>query len=295
MTDPVAHCMKSEFVIVTGAEDLYWGKQRHNKMMFAQSAVRYARLWGPQFDRTTVFFFNGACSTEKDAVEDGKVVGTYFADGHTPAQVAALKASVEKYRARFREVTSWSQVAAHINNRGDKINGCDKHVQALIFFCHGTPGNIWLSNTKREFLTSGNTSAVSASSFLPEAALSSRRYRFRHATSWACQTANGAVSGPFEKTVSASLAQNMADTWDIEVRASATRTLYSGVFAGGLGGAFKGMISGSRRMVDGCLWEDDGADGSVKSGPKGDAENLQQGMWKIEPGQRSNYQRVYID
>lgn len=294
MTGPSATCMKCEFVIVIGAEDLYAGRQRHNKLMFAQSGVRYAKKWGPQFDRTTVFLFNGECSTAYTVEEDGKVVATYLKDGYTAAQISATKASIERYGGVFNEVSTWSQVAAHVNNRAAKIDGCEKRVQVLIFFCHGTPGRIWLANTKHEFVTDANLSAISSAAFLPETALP-RRYLSRHVTSWACQTANGAApAATFEETMSRSLAQNMADSWDIEVRASATRTLYSAVFSTGISGRYKGM-TGGRRMVDGCLWEDDGADGAVTSGPTGDHANLEQGMWKLEPGQRSGYGRVSLD
>ena len=69
MTEPIAPCMKCEFVIVVGAEDLYSGADRHNKLMFAQSGIRYTKSWGPKFDRTTVFMFNGLCCTNRVMAE----------------------------------------------------------------------------------------------------------------------------------------------------------------------------------------------------------------------------------
>lgn len=294
MTEPIAPCMKCEFVIVVGAEDLYSGADRHNKLMFAQSGIRYTKSWGPKFDRTTVFMFNGRCATRFNVTKDGAEKASYFKDGYTEAQIAATKASVERYGGIFSTASSWGDVAGHINNRAARIGGCEKYVQVLAFFCHGTPGRIWLANTRGEHLTADRLSAVSASSFLPEAALP-RRYLYRHVTSWACQTANGAKPAEtFEGTVSQSLAQQLADRWDINVRASATRTLYSAAFSTGISGRYKDL-TGGRRMIDGCLWEDDGADGSVTSGPTGDHPNLQQGMWQLEPGQRSGYRRLSLD
>jgi hypothetical protein len=283
--------MKCEFIIVVGAEDYYGGGQRHNKMMFAQSAVRYTQKWTPRFDRTTVFCFNGQCATSEVSPEGG----TFHKDGYTTAQINALKASVTKYKAEFKTATTWADVASHANNTGDKIAGCEKRVQVIVFFCHGTPGSIWLSRSKGVFLESGDLSALNSASFLPKSGLGGRKYNSVHATSWACQTANGAdPSASVEANMSKSLAQKMANTWNVEVRASATRTIYSNVFTTGLEGRRKQWM-GSRYFVDGVLWEDDGADGSVYSGESGDHKNLKQGMWILQPGQTSGYSEGRFD
>lgn len=296
MNDIVARCMKCEYVVVVGAEDLYYGSSRHNKMMFAQSAVRYVQKYAWRFDRTTVFYFKGKCSASLKSQDGDEETGqNYFRDGYTDAQIEAMKASIERYGGICDEAKTWSDVANHVNNVNDKIDECEKRVQVLIFFCHGTPNKIWLSNSESKYLQFNNLALINPNSFLPESGLTGRKYPSRHVTSWACQTANSGNSAlSNEENMSQSLAQKMADAWDIQVRASATRTVYSAVFSGGFGGLMDDWF-GDRRIVDGVLWEDDGADGSVKSGTGTDTRNVSQGMWVFNPGQTSGYDTGNFD
>jgi hypothetical protein len=286
--------MKVELVIVVGAEDYYSGGQRHNKMMFAQAAVRYARIYAGRFDRTQVFYFKGKRSRSMTSTDGTAATGqTYFADGYTDGQIAAMKQSLANYGANVSEASSWSTIAAHINNTGMKIGGCQKRVQVIIFFAHGGPGRIWLSSSEGVYFQSGDLSALTG--LLPETGLSGRRYGFRHATSWACQTGNiDAETATMDQRLSGSLAQAMANAWNLKVYASVTQTEYSATFSGGLAGRWKDAFGG-RRIIDGVLWEDDGADGRVTSSTGGKGENLDQGMWVFNPGQRANYRTISLD
>lgn len=290
--DIIARCMKREYIIIVGAEDIYSENDRHNKLMFAQSAVRYCKRYAYWFDRTTVFYFKGACTVRAES-PDG---GTYYKDGYTNNQITALKDSVQKYGAVFKEAKTWDDIAAHVNNTQDKIDNCEKRVQVIIFFTHGTPEEgIRLSASTGQYLNQkSQLSIISPHSFLPSSGLSSRRYSRRHVTSWACQTANsGDDDLGIEKNMSKSLAQRMADTWNIPVYASATRTSYSAVFAGGIQGKLDDWL-GDRRFIDGVLWEDDGADGAVESIDSASTSNVEEGMWILNPKQTSDYKEGHF-
>ncbi|WP_437994728.1 hypothetical protein WMF26_24975 [Sorangium sp. So ce185] len=261
-------CLKREYVIVVGAEDYY--DRPGNKMMFMAHAVRYVRIYGSRFDITTVLYFRGGPGV------------------HTDRQVAALTASVRKYKGTARSVRSWRDVASHINTR--TVNGCQKRVQVLIFFAHGQPGRIWLSADEGIFLTAGDLGRVDAGSFTPKRDRNSR-YTFRHVTSWACQTGNAGQRGSAEQNLKNSLAQKMADFWDIQARASITRTTYAGTWAGWR----PWDRNTDRRNIDNAVWEDDGADGSVESGSGSDQGNMPTGMYLLNPGQRSGYRTEDLD
>ncbi len=295
-----ATCMKCELVIVVGAEDHYSGGNRHNKMMFAQAAVRYAGRHGGRFDRTTVFYFKGLCKFPMTSPNgDGSTGTTYFADGYTDGQIAAMKAALVARKAVVKQANAWADVARHLNDTSQRIDGCEKRVQVLVFFAHGNPDRgIWLAASESKFLNKAALSAVTGDGFLPEEGLRGRRYNRRHVTSWACQTGNHIDRAPEALTMdqrrAGSLAQAMANAWDINVYASVTQTNYGATFSGGLGGMLKDL-GGGRRIVDGVLWEDDGADGSVVSSTGGSGPNLEEGMWKFQPGQSKSYAEMSLD
>lgn len=295
-----ATCMKCELVIVVGAEDHYSRGNRHNKMMFAQAAVRYAGRHGGRFDRTTVFYFKGKCKDPMTSANGDASTGTrYFADGYTDGQIAAMKASLVARKAVVKKADAWADVARHLNDTSQRIDGCEKRVQVLVFFAHGNPDKgIWLAASEGKFLNKAGLSAVTGDGFLPEEGLRGRRYNRRHVTSWACQTGNHIDRAPEALTMdqrrAGSLAQAMANAWGLNVYASVTQTNYEATFSGNLSGLLKDW-GGSRRIVDGVLWEDDGADGSVISSTGGSGPNLDDGMWKFKPGQSRGYEEMGLD
>ncbi|WP_156338846.1 hypothetical protein [Chondromyces crocatus] len=262
----VEACLKREYVIVVGAEDYY--DRAGNKMMFMAHAVRYVRLYARRFDITTVLYFRGSA--------------------HTTAQTNALETSVRKYGGTPKPVRQWSDVAAHINTK--RVNGCAKRVQVLIFFAHGSPGQIWLSASEKLFLTAAEVARVDASSFVPKDD-TNPRYSYRHVTSWACQTANAGNTGSAEDNLKASLAQTMANTWDIEVYASITQTDYTKTWAGW----HPLDTNADRHHIDNAVWEEDGADGSVRSGTGSDQGTMPSGMYVLRPGQTSGYRTRSLD
>ncbi|AUX39057.1 uncharacterized protein SOCE26_004390 [Sorangium cellulosum] len=261
-------CLKREYVIVVGAEDYY--ERPGNKMMFMAQAVRYVRRHGSRFDIRTVLYFRGGPGV------------------HTDGQVAALTASVKKYGGTAKEVRGWGEVASHINTR--TVDGCQKRVQVLIFFAHGSPGRIWLSADEGLFLTAGDLGRVDAGSFTPKRDRNPR-YTFRHVTSWACQTGNAGQEGSAEQNLKNSLAQEMADSWDIQARASITQTNYGGTWAGWR----PWDTNDDRRNIDNAVWEDDGADGSVVSGGGSAQGDMPTGMYLLNPGQSSGYRTADLD
>jgi len=266
MTSPaIQACCVRELVIVVGCEDHYPGAG--NKLMFMGQAVRYVRGWGFAFDLTTVMHFKGKA--------------------HTDAQVAALKASVVKYGGVFQSVSAWAEVAAHVNNTS--YQGSTKYVQVMLFLAHGTPGHIWLSAQEGLYFTATEAAQVNAASFLP-VDRDQGKYHYRHATSWACQTGNDGKSKDQTEALKNSLAQKMANYWNISVYASVTRTEYSSTWAGFIAGYLKT----SRRLIDGGLWQDEGADGSPASGEGSNQGDMKSGMHQLDPGQTSNYHTVSI-
>lgn len=261
-------CLKREYVIVVGAEDYY--ERPGNKMMFMAHAVRYVRRHGSRFDITTVLYFRGGPGV------------------HTDRQVAALTSSVRKYGGAAKEVRSWGDVASHINAK--TVDGCQKRVQVLIFFAHGSPGRIWLSADEGLFLTAGDLARVDAGSFTPRSDRNPR-YASRHVTSWACQTGNAGQAGNAEQNLKNSLAQEMADLWDIQARASITQTDYTGTWAGWR----PWDTNDDRKDIDNAVWEDDGADGSVRSGSGSAQGTMPSGMYVLNPGQSSRYGDIELD
>lgn len=273
-------CELLEYVIVVGSEDYYMTKQKGNWMMFMAQAVRYCRIYGSSFDLTTVFYFQGK--------------------GHTAAQVAAFTKSVKAYGAEPKAATTWSDVANHINTKTATKGGatCQKRVQVVIFFAHGSPGKIWLSSQEGLYFTTAEAAQVDAGSFVPKKFVS-HGYRSRHGTSWACQTGNSGAMDPatLDQVMAGSLAQSTANTWDIEFRASVTRTEYTNTWAG------RSLLDWktNRYNVDEAVWEDDGADGPVFSSTgsaQADASkgpSIPSGMFQFNPGQTSGYRTLNLD
>lgn len=272
--DSVESCYLREFVIIAGAEDLYG--RPGNKLMFLAQAVRYVRRWSKGFDLTTVFYFTG---------KDSKGVAI-----PTAAQVAAFKKSVTSYGGTPKAATAWSDVASHVNNTSH--DGCKKYVQVMVFFAHGSPHRIWLSANNGVYFTSTEAAQINAASFLPKDP-SRPAYGYRHVTSWACQTGNDGDTKTQEGALKNSLAQKVANYWNIEVRASVTKTSYTNTWAGGIAG----RLNFGRREIDGGLWQDEGADGSVFSG-EGFSQSpapIAPGMYQLNPGQTSGYKTLSLD
>jgi len=267
----IENCPIREYIIVVGAEDYYTGAGE--KLMFMAQAVRYVRLWSRKFDLTSVFYFQGVSATS--------------------TQCSAFKDAVIKYGGVVSKISEWSAIASHINNRQTVINGKSKQkqVQVLIFFAHGTPSKgIWLSSKEGKFFTAAEASTVDASAFIPKSNAGTR-----HVTSWACQTGNaGENSKTAEYNMTNSLAQALADFWDIKVYASATKTDYSNTWGTGISGLIDDW-SGHRSLIDGAVWEPDGADGSVFSSDKSSQGDMPQGMHRFMPGQTTNYQSYNLD
>lgn len=202
--------------IIVGVEDVH--NDAGNKMMFMAQAVRYVRRYKHLFDLTSVLYFEG---------EKGSGVEM------TPAQCEKFEAAVKQYGGVPTRVTDWSEVADHINRKTVTIGAekREKKVQVLVFFAHGVPGSIWLSSEEKKYFKAAQAATVDASSFLLDNFDNSC-----HVTSWACQTGNaGDPAKTAEENMAASLAQAMADMWDIKVYASPTRTDYSETWGGGLG------------------------------------------------------------
>ena len=261
----VQQCLQREYVIVVGAEDYY--DRAGNKMMFMAQAVRYVKNYASRFDLTTVLCFKGTKNTD--------------------AQLAALKNSVKTYGGEAKLVNFWSDVANHINTK--ESNGCQKRVQVLIFFAHGSPGRIWLSAQEGLYLQESNLGLIDASSFTPKND-KNPKYQYRHVTSWACQTANAGQPSSVNENLVGSLAQRMASAWDIEVRASITQTNYSKTWDG-----WRPWDVEKRQEIDGALWEPDGADGGVYSGNGSAQKNMPSGMYVLKPGQTSDYSTISLD
>lgn len=186
-------------------------------MMFMAQAVRYVRCYGHLFDLTTVLYFKG--------LSDFRM---------TPSQCEEFEAAVKQYGGVPIKVTNWSEVADHINRKTVTIGAekREKKVQVLVLFAYGEPGSIWLSEKEGLLSKAAQAATVDASSFPLDNSC--------HVTSWTCQTGNaGKRTKTAEENMAASLAQAMADIWDIKVYASPTRTDYSQTWSGSLGGVIE--------------------------------------------------------
>ena len=217
------------------------------------AAIRYVRKFSSSFKKTKVFYFKGKASSVVSTPEGA----SYFLDGYTEKQCERFEERIIHYGGESSRVNSWSDITSYLNSTRN-YNGCVLKISSLIFFCHGGPNSIYLSEKTGVFLKSADLPRLSSDAFIA--------HRFRgygsavHCTSWACQTANSSSTGSEEERVKASLAYEMSEVWGIEVWAACRRTVYSNAF-GTKFGRLDNFIY--RETVDGCLWENDGADGPV--------------------------------
>lgn len=292
-------CMKRELVVVVGFNDDY--KHGPNKMMFMAHAVRFIRLYRSRFDLATALYFPG-----KAAMDDGRPVQV-----HSPTQRAAFEKAVRKHGGQARAVSTWGEVASHINTK--TVGGCQKRVQVLTFVAHGgftnyqayegrvlTQGKrlgIWLDPPSKIHFNEACIKDVDAGSFIP-ANDKRARFSFRHVTSWACQTANAGMKDTAENNMRHSLAQKMANHWNINVFASVTRTEYTTTWQSVLDDP--AVLENPDRKpgtADDVLWDEDGAYSPVQSGTSSWQSDqklgrMPSGMFLLKPGQTSGYDVV---
>ena len=272
-------CTKKELIIVVGAEDHYSGKYAApHRLMFMAQAVRQAKMTHARYDKVSVFWFQGAervindkCSQISGKIEiDSDCYGKY-----TPKQVKAfeiaLKQYVPKNKLLIKEAKSFDDVAAQANKKTVVIDGktCKKKVRDMYFFGHGTPDvGFWLSNGTGHYLgLKNNVYKIHSESFYK---LSTQKAQVFF---YSCQTGNGTTEREDYKTYNeyvqankdASSAQYIANKWRVTVKASMRRTNYGPTWQTGFSGRWD-MLSGNRTMIDGKMWEEDGADAPMVSG-----------------------------
>ena len=81
-----------------------------------------------------------------------------------------------------------------------------------------------------------------------------------------------------------SIAQAIANEWNVTVKASMRRTNYGGTWETGFSGYYDEYISGNRKLIDGKVWEEDGADAPMKSGSnQSQLDLLPEGYFNYEP------------
>ena len=133
------------------------------------------------------------------------------------------------------------------------------------------------------------------------------RYPDIHITSWACQTGNAARESSvnengtvthqptIDENMANSLAQTIADFLKVKVYASARKTDYEKTWDTGISGLWDDL-TGTRKLIDEAIWENEGADNPVQSGTSNSGSvKMPQGMFSFNPGQRKNYQIIPLD
>ena len=244
-------------VIVVGAEDhdLSLG----NKLMFTMNAVRRARLTIGSFDETKVYFFRG----KKE--EKGKAFLNY-----TKGHIDAFKKSLVKLgliKSNLIEVNSWIDLSSKLNSYcNDEIK-----IKRMDFYGHGSNRGFWFSHDEDIFLTKSNVASLKPIVFKKDA-----KVYF-----YGCQIGNGFINMPqyFEWLGNAgvhrmdlsrkkeyieinkkhSLAQAVADSWEVDVNAPMNRTQY-----------FRTTMSKEKgdmpvETIDHAFWNEDGSNWDIST------------------------------
>ena len=200
----------SENVIVIGAQH---DNSRANKLMFVHQAMRSAALFATDFyEPTTVIMFT---------------------PGYTQNQMEAVRSSLSGHGVNLVTVETYDQLASYINSKDVEQHEVTQARQAdlvtnLQFYSHGCVGAIELGlnfpDASNMSLIQSNLNEIQSGAFAKDALVES----------FACRTGLGnssvsLVRLPWESLkLDESLAQGMANEWDVSVSAFVTRTDYSG-------------------------------------------------------------------
>ncbi len=273
-------CTKKELIIVVGAEDHYSGKYAApHRLMFMAQAVRQVKMTHARYDKVSVFWFQGAervisnkCSQISGKIEiDSDCYGKY-----TPKQVKAFEIALKQYvpenKLLIKEAKSFDDVAAQANKKTVLVDGktCKKKVRDMYFFGHGTPDvGFWLSNGTGHYLgLKNNVYKIHSESFYK---LSTQKAQVFF---YSCQTGNKDklykdtsmnYNEYIQKLKDESSAQFIANKWRVTVKASMRRTNYGPTWKTGFSGYWD-EYTGNRTMIDGKVWEENGADAPMVSG-----------------------------
>jgi len=267
-------CIKKELIIVVGAEDHY-GKASAvpHRLMFMSQAVRQVKITHVKYDKVSIFWFQGkkiadGCTSSGNI--DSNCYGQYTSKQIKAFEIA-LKQYVPKNKLLIKEAKSFDDVAAQANSETVVINGktCKKKVRDMYFFGHGTPDvGFWLSQDGRQYLgLKNNVYKIYPESFYKLTTKKAQVFFY------SCQTGNASKERrnykTYEKYVQAnkdaSSAQFIANKWNVTVKASMRRTNYGPTWKTGFSGLWDSLV-GTRTMVDGKMWETDGADAPMVSG-----------------------------
>jgi len=207
---PCGDCprIRKKNIIFIGSEmhyDSFWWK-----MMFMAPGIAAATGSGPlrPADETTI---------------------AYVPEGYTYLERLPLDGVANSLGHSIVRLLSSADIATVMNDLPEsEEDGCPVQVklQDVVFFSHGLPSQITLNldgDSGAVTLDRDNLSAIRADAFVPEGKIHS----------YACRTGNASWWESFSSDDGAhpedSLAQRMADHFDIKVRAFLTRTLYRDV------------------------------------------------------------------
>lgn len=256
-------------------------------MVFAAQAIRQAKKYTKESSEKTTILLSSA--------------------GYTEDQISQIKASADKYGVEVIQISDAKQVVNYVNSHdicaGEVSNTRSADpVTNVDFFSHGLVNKIELGFELDKPSASSLVFNKAIASNLDPSAFSCDAV----VTSFACRTGQGnekigELALPWENfDLDNSLAQNIANSGQVTVKAYISRTDYSGTFGSsddrnllknGFGGywpgdysftqeklnAFKNYQSNIINNNDGTIWHSDGAFNEVQGGttPKGTPNNVQ--------------------
>ncbi len=224
--------------------------------------------------------------------------------------IAKIKSRGEKYGFSVMVVNSEQDLADYINGTQENVHGecrdIDK-ITAMKFYAHGTPGNIhmnygfnsdWAINKKFIGKINENEPSTYSDDVFSKGAC---------VTSYACRTGAGndlsrGMDNPigdlennvgYQRTLSRtdkSLAQFMANEWDVRVYALLERSYYQSLFSTGYGFGnqfknIKGNLDAEPEIIDGKTMT---LGGSVKDVEVCDGmSNVSRKWWTFEKGKKA--------
>jgi hypothetical protein len=199
---------------------------RRKNIIFIGSEIHYDSFWWKM-----MFMAPGvtAASGGRPLRPADLTTVAYVPEGYTTLERLPLDAVRTAFGHEIVRLASSADIATVMNDLPDsEENGCPVHVrlQDVVFFSHGLPSQITLNydgNGAAVTLDRGNLPTIRADAFVADGRL----------YSYACRTGNSSWWESFSSDAEAhpenSLAQRMADRFQITVYAFLTRTLYRDV------------------------------------------------------------------
>lgn len=217
---------KAQATAVAGGKDTTSGCKdvilRENIIVIASEMHYDSFWWKMMFMATGIAAAQGAGGGARSA---HKMTVAYVDVGYTNHEKLALEA-LKSGGVNLLKVKSKDDLIKHVNTRPEKLQGkCQVKylVQDMLFFSHGYPGIIDLNyqGSPSIKLDAGAFKSMSKASFVPDGRI----------FSYACRTGNGSLWESFDNdeacSPETSLAQQMADHFQLEVHAYLTRSDYA--------------------------------------------------------------------